>query len=277
MCARTSLVYHRLMPATVEVHTTPEALGEVLASIVLAVVRDAPAGQPVLLGCPGGRSLSPTYQAIGRQAARDNCDLSRLIVVMMDEYLSERDGKLVHCSPRAHYSCARFGLEQIRGVFNKDLLPPRQLPAESIWLPDPADPEAYERRIAAAGGISLFLLASGASDGHVAFNPPGAPRNSRTRVIAIAETTRKDNLQTFPDFGSLDEVPSHGVSVGIATIAEFSTSAILVITGVHKRFAARRVTAVQSYDPEWPSTIIHECAGGRILLDQDAAGGMTAQ
>jgi len=277
LCARKSLVYHRLMPASVEVHNTPDALGEVLASAVLAAVQDAPAHQPVLLGCPGGRSLSPTYQAIGRQAARDSCDLSRLIVVMMDEYLSERDGTLVHCSPRAHYSCARFGLEQIRGAFNKDLPPVRQLPAESVWLPDPADPESYERRIAAAGGISLFLLASGASDGHVAFNPPGTPRNSRTRVIPLADTTRKDNLRTFPDFGSLDEVPLHGVSIGIATIAQLSRSAILVITGAHKRFAARRVTAVQNYDPDWPSTIIHECAGGRILLDQEAAGGITVQ
>ncbi len=48
-----------------------------------------------------------------------------------------------------------------------------------LWYADPADPAAYDRRIAAAGGIDLFLLASGASDGHVAFNPPGSARRLR--------------------------------------------------------------------------------------------------
>ena len=42
----------------------------------------------------------------------------------------------------------------------------------------PADPEGYEQRLADAGGIDLFLLASGAGDGHVAFNPPGADRDT---------------------------------------------------------------------------------------------------
>ncbi len=266
------------MPASVEVHDTPEALGEALASSVLEVVRaDALADDPVLLGCPGGRSLRPTYEAIGRQAARDGHDLSRLIVVMMDEYLVPSNGRLVRCSPDAHYSCRRFGFKHIRDTFNAGLPPARQVSPENVWLPDPTEPEAYDRRILAAGGICLFLLASGVSDGHVAFNPPGTPRDSRTGVIKLAETTRIDNLKTFPDFGSLAEVPLHGVSVGITTIADLSKRAVLVLTGVHKRLAAERVTAAQGYDPEWPSTIVHECAGGRILLDRAAAGGIAAR
>ena len=81
-------------------------------------------------------------------------------------------------------------------------------------MPDPADPEEYDKRIADVGGIDLFLLASGTSDGHVAFNPAGTPVGTRTRVVGLTEQTRRDNLTTFPTFGGLDEVPLYGVTVG---------------------------------------------------------------
>jgi glucosamine-6-phosphate deaminase len=266
------------MAARVEIHDDPEALGRSLAADVLAALQaDGLDRRPVLLGCPGGRSLRPTYRAIGAQAARQELDLSRLVILMMDEYLVTKEGRLTACDPAAHYSCRRFGLEQIRDAFNAGLAPASRLPPENVWLPDAAHPEEYDRRIADAGGVALFLLASGASDGHVAFNPPGSPRNSRTRIVPLAESTRMDNLRTFPQFKSLEEVPTHGVSSGIATIADLSRRAILVLTGADKRMAAERVTATRSYDPEWPSTVIHECREARIVLDRAAAGKIAAR
>jgi glucosamine-6-phosphate deaminase len=200
-----------------------------------------------LLGCPGGRSLRSTYAALAGRP------LDRLVVVMMDEY--------VGAPPDAHHSCARFAHEEIAA--------PLGIPAERVWLPDARDPEAYDRQIAAAGGIDLFLLASGATDGHVAFNPPGSPRDSRTRVVELAESTRRDNLATFPDFAGLDEVPTRGVSVGVATIAG-ARAARLVLLGAGKRSAARRLLALDDYDPAWPASIVHAIPDAEIWLDQEA-------
>lgn len=256
------------MATKLEIHDTAETLGAALAADILAL---AARQRPLLLGCPGGRSLRTTYRALGRLAAQHHADLSGLVIVMMDEYLVPQGGHLVRCDPAAHYSCLRFAREEIRAPLNAGLPPARQVPEASVWMPDPADPAAYDRRIAQAGGIALFLLASGASDGHVAFNPPGSPRDSRTRIIALPETTRRDNLATFPQFRGLDEVPAHGISVGIATIAEQSRAAALVVTGAHKRLAAARVTAATAYDPNWPATVVHDCASARILLDRAAA------
>ena len=261
------------MAAGFEVFDTPEALGKALATDVLEVIQaEGASGRPVLLGCPGGRSLRITYGEIGRQAAEAGTDLSKLVIVMMDEYLVRRDEQLVACDPNAHYSCRRFGMEQIRAPFNAHLPEKRHVPAENVWLPDATDPGEYDRRIKQAGGIALFLLASGASDGHVAFNPPGTKRNTTTAIIPLAETTRQDNLKTFPEFATLDEVPTHGVSSGISTIADLSRRAILVLTGAEKRQAAQRIRAARSYDPSWPSTVIHDCADARVLLDRAAAG-----
>ena len=147
---------------------------------------------------------------------------------------------------------------------------PLGVPPERVWLPDVEAPQAYDARIANAGGIDLFLLASGASDGHVAFVPPGSPRDGRTAVIELAQSTRRDNLATFPDFASLAEVPTHGVSVGLATITA-ARSLRLVLHGRGKREAARRLLELDRFDPSWPASIVHEHPDALIYLDEEAA------
>ncbi len=90
--------------------------------------------------------------------------------------------------------------------------------------------------------------------------------------MALAETTRRDNLATFPAFASLAEVPRHGVSVGLGTIAGLSREAVMVVTGSHKREAARRLLASTGFDRAWPATILHRCRDARLWLDEAAAG-----
>jgi glucosamine-6-phosphate deaminase len=234
--------------ALVRLFEDPTALGEALADEILD--RYERSDGPFLLGCPGGRSLRSTYRALGARRER----LDRLAVVTMDEYLG--------APAAAHYSVRRFAFEEIAR--------PLGLEPEQVWLPEPAFPDAYDERIAATGGIDLFLLASGASDGHVAFLPPGAPRDGRTSVLAIAESTRRDNLVTFPEFRSLDEVPTHGVSVGLGTISA-ARALRLVLHGSDKRPAAARLLALDDFDPAWPSSIVHAHADAEIWLDEEAS------
>jgi glucosamine-6-phosphate deaminase len=225
-----------------------DELGGALAAEIVDAYRAAD-GRAFLLGCPGGRSLRTTYRALaGRRE-----DLDRLVVVMMDEY--------VGAPADAHYSCAGFA--------QSELVEPLGLREDQVWLPDAEDPAAYDDRIAGAGGIDLFLLASGASDGHVAFVPPGSSRDARTSVVALAETTRRDNLVTFPEFASLAEVPTHGVSVGLGTIAA-ARAVRLVLHGADKRAATARVLALDSFDPAWPVSIVHECDDAEIWVDEAA-------
>jgi glucosamine-6-phosphate deaminase len=241
------------VPAEVRVFADSEALGEALAAEILEAY-DRADGRRFLLGCPGGRSLLSTYRAL---AARGS-DLDRLVIVMMDEYLTNGGAAAVD----AHYSCRGFALRELVG--------PLRLGEDDVWLPDPADPGAYDARIADAGGVDLFLLASGATDGHVAFLPPGSPRAGRTTLVELAASTRRDNLATFPDFESVDDVPARGVSVGLATIAD-ARSVRLVLIGAGKRDAARRLLSLDGFDASWPASIVHACEDGQILLDEAAA------
>jgi len=256
----------------VTVHPTPDALGRIVAQRILGgIERAAEENRPYLLGCPAGRSAAPVYAALGTLAGMTRFDLSRLVLVLMDEYLVEGPEGPVLCDPRAHYSCRRFAEQEIRAVLNPRLPAGRQMPAAAIWCADPARPDAYDRRIRDAGGIDLFLLASGASDGHVAFNPPGSPAEGGTTIVALAEETRRDNMATFPGFAAIAEVPRRGVSVGLGTIAGLSRAALMIIHGAHKRQAVRRLLESRDFEPDWPATILHRCRHPEIHLDAAAA------
>jgi glucosamine-6-phosphate deaminase len=259
----------------VTVYPDEVALGRALAGEILTGMAAASgAGQPYMLGCPGGRSLRSTYHALGGLAAERGADLSGLVIVMMDDYVLPAGDAYVHCPADAHYSCRRFAREEIRAVLNGGLPEDRGARAESVWFPDPADPASYDARLAGAGGVDLFLIASGASDGHVAFNPPGSAANSTTRIIPLADTTRRDNLATFPDFAGLDEVPHHGVSVGLGTIAGLSNEVVLVMHGEGKREAVRRLFACKAFTPDWPASVVFEARKSRVLLDESARRGL---
>jgi glucosamine-6-phosphate deaminase len=254
------------------VYPDAEALGEALAREILDRIGQArAAGRRFLLGCPGGRSLRSTYRALGRLCRREQADLSGVMIVMMDDYLVQGPRGLVHCPAEAHYSCRRFAWVEIRLVLNEGLSPSRQVTAENVWFPDPSEPAAYDARIRAAGGIDLFLIASGASDGHVAFNPPGSERRSTTRIIPLPQSTRKDNLATFPEFNDLSEVPGHGLSVGLGTIADLSRSVWLVMHGREKRQSLRMLATHSDFTPDWPVSIIFRCQDARIILDEEVA------
>ena len=256
---------HRTLP-------TPEAIGDDVAAHLLdRIERARLEGRRFLLGCPTGRTPRPIFNAMGRRLAARAQDLSGLVLVMMDEYLVTCDDGGLRCAPGAEpWSCHHFARAEIREVLNARLPAAMRVTQEATWFPDPRDPLTYERRIAEAGGIDLFLLASGASDGHVAFNPPGSPRESRTRVIPLSEETRRDNLDTFPAFGTLSTVPHYGVSVGIDTIAR-ARAAIMVVWGAGKRLTLRRMLAADAYAPDWPATLIHECQDAEIVSDAAAA------
>ena len=225
------------------------------------------AGERYILGCPGGRSPRSTYQALAVRLT--GADLSHLVIAMMDDYVIRgADGGWQHVPGDAHYSCRRFARHEIVAPLNERAAV--GVPRDQVWLPDPSDPAAYRRHLEEAGGVDLFIVASGASDGHVALVQPGMPLDSDVTIIGLAEATRRDNMATFPDFASLDEVPDHGVSVGLGTIRDVSKRVRLIINGEGKRLAARRALEADDFDPSWPATFIHRCRDAQIWLDEAA-------
>lgn len=255
----------------IQVFADPREVGVALATRIADAVEATPGD--FLLGCPGGRSPVTTYAALGALAVERGLDLSRVRIVMMDDYVEGSEGAWRRIPSDRHNSCERFARAEIRDVLNAGLPVERQVPADRIHLPDPGDPAAYDRWLTEQGGIDFFILACGAGDGHIAFNPPGSPVDSTTRVVELAQQTRIDNLATFPDFAGVQDVPAHGVTVGIGTIARQSKVAAMVIHGVGKRTAYARVTSADGYDPTWPASVVQLVPGGTVFADEAAYGG----
>jgi len=257
------------------VYDGPEAIGRALAALIAdRLAQAADAGRPFVLGCPSGRSPYTTYVELAREVAARDLDLSALAIVMMDEYVERDDatGAMRRIDPEAAHSCVRFGRAEIVDRLNGAAGPGRGIRPGNYLVPDPAAPGEYDRMIAERGGIDLFILASGASDGHVAFNPPGSGRDTGTRVIPLGEDTRQDNLETFPSFGGrLELVPRYGITVGIATIREHSKQVVMIAHGKHKAHTVRRLTEAEGYQPDWPATVLADCAQPLMFIDEDAA------
>jgi len=94
---------------------------------------------------------------------------------------------------------------------------------------DTSDPAAYDKEIAAAGGVDLQLLGIG-NNGHIGFNEPGTPFGSLTHIVELTESTREANKRFFK---SIDEVPTHAVTMGVKTVMQ-ARSIILMAIGPAK-------------------------------------------
>ena len=65
-------------------------------------------------------------------------------------------------------------------------------------------------------------------------------------------------------------MPVYGISVGIGTIVSAKES-VMIVWGSGKHLTLARMKRAERYEPDWPATVIHECALGEILADTDAA------
>ncbi|WP_427891496.1 6-phosphogluconolactonase [Kribbella sp. GL6] len=247
---------------TTPITVLPDAtdLGEAVARLILEQLTAA--GRAVI-GFPAGRSATPVAAALVRLAHQTGARMDGLQVVMMDEYVTSQGGRWHLLSSDTPHSCI--------GWAERNLLTPLRLSPASLITPDPNNPEDFRQGVLDRGGIDVFLLASGQGDGHVALNGPGTPRHAPTRVVELPESTRRDNVSTFPNLRSLADVPQYGVTIGTAELAELSHSAVMLLWGSNKADAFDRISSADQYDPLWPATIVHDCRNALIYADEAAA------
>lgn len=216
------------------------------------------------LGLPSGRSCLHVLRAL---ASLTGVAWSPLRLAMLDAYCKKTENGYRHFDRNLHFSVYRFILDNVLPAIKAS--GGVGLGADQIWVPDPIDPSTSETQLR-AHGVDLMLLASGSGDGHVAFNGPGTARESLTRVVQLADTTKRDNLRTYPQFDTIDVVPRSGVTLGIETIVAVSRRTVLVLPGAEKAATLAETVRRHAYDPDWPASVIHECQHGRIYTDDSS-------
>ncbi len=233
--------------------TRVDGLADAVVSELEAVVMRNPRA---VIGWPSGRTTVPILRALARTEPR--LSLADATIAMMDDYALPTADGFRNADPDAHCSCRHW--------VDAELVPAlSRWGAPAVLIPDAADPASYEATLDGLGGVDLFLAGVGTSDAHIAFNPPGTTADSRTRVIELAETTRRDNLSTFPDFQSLAEVPTHGVTVGLATITG-ARKVLGIAHGPGKARIAEMVIEAGGFTADLPATAFYLNSATEFLV-----------
>jgi glucosamine-6-phosphate deaminase len=113
----------------------------------------------------------------------------------------------------------------------------------------------FEAAIRDAGGIDLLIAGIG-TNGHMAFNEPGSPMDSRTRVVQLADDTP----------GPL----RRAMTMGIGTIME-ARAILLLASGTNKAEAMCRALAGKPDIAAVPASALQRHPNLTVIAD-DAAG-----
>ena len=240
-------------------------------NLALEILKELKKKKRLVLGCPGGRSLKKTYYYLGILSHTLNISLNNLIIIMMDEYVKKKNSTFYLVDKNNHYSCVRFCNNVIKKLLNYKKSNSNSLKKENIYFPTVEKPQNYDLLIKKLGGIDIFLLASGSTDGHVAFNNADSKLNQKTHITRLSIKTRSDNMKTFPQFKKISEVPKYGLTVGLRTISSLSKKAILVMAGKEKKYAFKKLSFKKKFTISWPSSIIYKCKKAKIYIDKEAS------
>lgn len=224
------------------------------ADVVAATLEARP---DAVIGFPTGATPLQLYRELARRVDRGELDLARVIVVALDEYL----GVPPH-DPRSFSHYLRRHVLEPCGISEKWAVLLDGTAAHPSALAEPC--AAHERWIRDRGGVDLQIVGVG-RNGHLGFNEPGTPFDSRTRVAALAPDTRRANAEAFAP----DPVPAAALTQGLATIAAART-VLLLATGEAKAGAVAAALTGE-VDPSCPASVLQGHPDVRAIVDAAAA------
>ena len=230
------------------------------ASHIAARINAYAEDRPFVLGLPTGSSPLGVYAELARMNRAGEVSFRNVVTFNMDEYLG---------LPREH--------EQSYWHFMwSNFFDHIDIPKENVNILDgmAEDPEAecarYEAKIAACGGIDLFLGGIGV-DGHLAFNEPFTSLTSRTGVRALTTDTRIVNSRFFGN--DPERVPAKALSVGIGTVMD--AREVLILINGHNKARALSASVEGGVSQKWTCSALQLHPAAIIACDEPACGELT--
>lgn len=208
----------------------------------------------LVLGLATGSTPIGLYARLVQAYRKGELSFSRARAVNLDEY--------VGLPPNHDQSYAYF--------MRYHLFDHIDMPEDAHAIPNGLAPDLeaecarYEAKIQSLGGVDLQILGIG-TNGHIGFNEPGTPFDSRTHVTTLTEETRKANARFFE---KLEDVPKLAITMGLATIME-SREILLLASGSSKQEAIRRLVHEQ-VTTDLPASILKQHARVTVIVDEEA-------
>lgn len=207
-----------------------------------------------VFGLATGDTPVGLYQRLVRKHKEEKVSFKKATTFNLDEYV----GLSIDHPESYHF------------YMNEHLFDHIDLPSERAHVPNGVAQDleeecrSYERKIKEVGNIDIQLLGIG-NNGHIGFNEPGTPFDSRTAIFQLTESTRKSNSRFFE---SIDEVPKTAISMGLGTIME-AKEILLIVFGSHKADILARVLNSEATE-SIPATVLHRHDNVTIIADMDA-------
>ncbi len=215
----------------------------------------AESDRPFVLGLPTGSSPLGTYKELIRLYKEGAVSFENVITFNMDEYVglpethSESYHSFMYNNFFKHVNIKPENIHILNGC------------AEDL----DAECENYEKMIAEAGGIDLFLGGIG-PDGHIAFNEPGSSLNSRTRIKTLNKDTIIANSRFFDN--DFDKVPKQALTVGVGTIMD--AREVLILCNGHGKARAMKHAIEGNINHMWTVSTLQMHPHGIIVCDEAA-------
>ncbi len=232
------------------IHFKSKSLLDSYASQI--IIQNVMAKPNLVLGLATGRTMVSLYSQLIRDSLDQNISWNKVITFNLDEYVGL--GKLDAAS---YYSYMQQHLFSHLNFNQENCHLPNGL-AQNLSLEGPR----YEGEIKNFGPIDLQLLGLGVN-GHIGFNEPNSSFDSLTRLVTLADTTRKQNTFAFEN----GKVPTQAISMGLKTIFK-AKKILLLVTGEEKAQALKN--SLEVYSEKYPASILLKHPDTTILADIDA-------
>jgi glucosamine-6-phosphate deaminase len=225
-----------------------DAVAQTAAELIANRLRARPRLRLLL---PTGRTPLGVYAALRAHAARGELPSATATAFQLDEYRGLGRGD--------ERSFAAYLERELAGV-----------PFEAFHhldgtAPDPAAECDRHQRALDEAPVDLAVLGLG-HDGHVAFDEPGSSLESGTRVVALHPQTRADAAE---EFGGLEQVPTHALTVGLRTLLA-ARELLLLVTGAGKAEALRSMLTAPP-GSGFPATLLRTHPRLTVICDEPAA------
>ena len=207
-----------------------------------------------VLGLATGSTPVGAYEQLREWHDKGDLDFSAIRSVNLDEYKGlsgEHD-------------------QSYRYFMNHNLFDHVNIKKENTNVPSglAQDAEAECRRydgvIRELGGIDLQLLGIG-GNGHIGFNEPCDVFEKGTHVVTLTEETRRSNARFFT---SIDEVPTHALTMGIGGI--MSAKKVLLLASGEAKAQALYDSCFGPVTPGVPASVLQLHNDVVIIADEAA-------
>lgn len=224
------------------------------ASIFAQVIRAKP---NAVIGLATGSTPEKTYAELVRLHREEGLSFRQVMSFNLDEYWG-LDGD--------HEQSYRYFMND-RLFKHIDIRPWNTFVLNGKAVSPQLECQAFEQKILSVGGVDLWLLGIGVN-GHIAFNEPGSPVDSRTRLVNLSpETIAANSDGRF--FKDPAEVPRCALSAGIGTIRE-ARKIVLLATGPKKAEAV--AAAVEGpFTTDCPASLLQDHPDCTFIIDIQAA------